>query len=78
MRAVSIDMKRNSSKRLLNEHEVANLCAISVATLQKWRMLRSGPQFLKLGNRVRYRPSDVTAWLNCRTALPPAKTEVHP
>ena len=56
-------MKLNTQQRLLNEHEVADSCSISVLTLRKWRSQRRGPQFVKIGALVRYRPADVDAWI---------------
>ena len=56
-------MKPNTQQRLLNEHEVADSCSISVLTLRKWRSQKRGPQFVKLGVLVRYRPEDVDAWI---------------
>lgn len=40
---------------LLNEHEVAAYLKISVASVRRWRMLRTGPRFVKIGAAVRYR-----------------------
>ena len=56
-------MKLNPQQRLLNEHEVADSCSISVLTLRKWRSQRRGPKYLKIGALVRYRPEDVDAWI---------------
>ena len=56
-------MKLNTPQRLLNEHEVADSCSISVLTLRKWRSQKRGPQFVKIGALVRYRPEDVDAWI---------------
>lgn len=56
-------MKLNTQQRLLNEHEVADSCSISVLTLRKWRSQKRGPQFVKIGALVRYRPEDVDAWI---------------
>lgn len=56
-------MKLNTPQRLLNEHEVADSCSISVLTLRKWRSQRRGPQYVKIGALVRYRPEDVDAWI---------------
>jgi predicted DNA-binding transcriptional regulator AlpA len=66
-------MKPNTQQRLLNEHEVADSCSISVLTLRKWRSQRRGPQFVKIGALVRYRPEDVDAWI---TAQKSAGTEL--
>ena len=54
--------------RLLTEHEVAEQLALSVATMRRWRLFRQGPKWLKLGSAVRYRPEDVKAYLDGRSA----------
>jgi predicted DNA-binding transcriptional regulator AlpA len=51
---------------LLNEHDVARLTSMSVATVRRWRLFGQGPMFIKIGAAVRYRPEDVTAWLSSR------------
>jgi predicted DNA-binding transcriptional regulator AlpA len=48
---------------LLNEFEVARMTGLSVASVRRWRLLRQGPRYLKIGAAVRYRPEDVAAWL---------------
>jgi len=50
--------------RLLNEHDVAEMLDVSVATVRRWRLLRQGPRFLKLGSLCKYKPEDVSAWLD--------------
>ncbi len=56
-------MNQSTSQRLLNERQVADSCSISVLTLRKWRSQKRGPQFVKIGALVRYRPEDVDAWI---------------
>jgi predicted DNA-binding transcriptional regulator AlpA len=56
----------NTLETLLNEHDVARITGLSVASVRRWRLLRLGPQYLKIGSAVRYRPEDVTAWLASR------------
>jgi predicted DNA-binding transcriptional regulator AlpA len=56
----------SSTETLLNEYGVARLTGLSVATVRRWRLLRQGPRYLKLGAAVRYRPEDVAAWLESR------------
>ena len=46
----------------LSEHELAEKWGISHRTLQRWRWLNQGPNYLKIGGRVRYRPEDVDAF----------------
>jgi len=54
---------RNNFEALLNEHDVARLTRLSLASLRRWRLLHRGPKYLKLGSSVRYKPEDVAAWL---------------
>jgi hypothetical protein len=48
---------------LLNEHEYAAVTGESVATARRNRLLGRGCPFVKLGALVRYRPSDVRAYI---------------
>jgi len=48
---------------LLDEHAVAKFFGVSVATIRRWRWLRTGPKFHKLGASVRYRLADLEAYL---------------
>jgi len=56
----------NNVEELLNEHDLARITGMSVATVRRWRLFRQGPKYLKLGAAVRYKPSDVSAWLQAR------------
>ncbi len=59
---------------LLNEHDVARITGLSVASVRRWRLVRQGPKYLKIGAAVRYKPEDVAAWLESR----PTGGEPHP
>jgi predicted DNA-binding transcriptional regulator AlpA len=61
-----METNNNAIESLLNEHDVARLTALSVASVRRWRLLRQGPKFIKLGAAVRYRPEDISAWLRSR------------
>ena len=56
----------NTIETLLNEHDVARITGLSVASVRRWRLLRQGPKYLKIGAAVRYHPADVAAWLKSR------------
>ena len=47
----------------MTEAAVAESLGISKATLYSWRARGAGPRFTKIGRLVRYRSSDVEAWL---------------
>jgi excisionase family DNA binding protein len=52
-----------TANRLLNEKEVAERLAVSVATVRRWRFSGQGPRATKVGASVRYRPADIEAYL---------------
>jgi excisionase family DNA binding protein len=56
---------------LLTEQEVARQIKVSLAALRKWRVEQRGPQFVKVGALVRYRPEDLEEWM---TTLPKGGT----
>jgi excisionase family DNA binding protein len=51
---------------LLTQDEAAELLKLSVRTVERLRVSGTGPKFLKIFRSVRYRPSDVEAWLASR------------
>jgi predicted DNA-binding transcriptional regulator AlpA len=56
----------NAIETLVNEQDVARITGLSVASVRRWRLLRMGPKYLKIGASVRYKPEDVSAWLESR------------
>lgn len=48
---------------LLTEQEVSRQLNVSLAALRRWRLERRGPQFIKVGSLVRYRPEELEQWL---------------
>ena len=61
---------------LLNEHEVAHVIGMSLASVRRWRLLRQGPRYFKIGAACRYKPEDVSAWLESRPTGGGNHTEV--
>lgn len=56
----------NALENLLNEKAVARITGLSVASVRRWRLLRQGPRYIKIGAAVRYKPEDISAWLESR------------
>lgn len=56
--------------RLLNTEQAANLLCLSPRTLESLRLRGGGPEFLKLGKAVRYKPQAINAWIEARRAHP--------
>ena len=52
--------------RLLAIKEVAELLGVPVATLRWWRHKGVGPDSLKIGRMVKYRPIDVDRWVEAQ------------
>ena len=56
-----------ASKELLYERAAADLLDVTPGTLSVWRSTgRYALPFLKVGRKVRYRHSDLLAWLDKR------------
>jgi len=56
---------------LLNEAQTADFLNLSIRTLQAWRIKNVGPRFVRAGRAVRYRRSDLVAWINANTVSAP-------
>jgi predicted DNA-binding transcriptional regulator AlpA len=56
----------NILEALLNEHAVARILGVSLASVRRWRLLRQGPKYIKIGSSVRYKPEDLASWLGSR------------
>lgn len=53
---------RATSVRHLDQDDLARRWRISPRTLERWRWLKTGPKYLKVGGRVLYRLEDVLAY----------------
>ncbi|WP_447941610.1 helix-turn-helix transcriptional regulator [Brevundimonas mediterranea] len=49
---------------LLNTKQVARILGVSHRTLEDWRRKGGGPKFVMFGRMVRYRRSDIAAYLS--------------
>ena len=54
-------------QEVLNERQVQELYGFSIPYLRRARREKRGPRFLKLGKLVRYRRSDIEAYLNAHS-----------
>jgi excisionase family DNA binding protein len=50
-------------ERLWTEQQTADYLQVAVGTLRRWRAEGTGPPSLRAGRTVRYRKTDVDAWL---------------
>ena len=53
----------------LKPREAAEYLRSSTSTLAKARMYKRGPNFVRIGRTVRYRQSDLDAWMSASVAL---------
>lgn len=54
--------------QLLDTKAAAAVLSLSKSTLEKMRVYGDGPKYLKLGRAVRYRETDLQAWVSARSA----------
>jgi predicted DNA-binding transcriptional regulator AlpA len=52
--------------KLLSETEVEVIYGLKRRSLQKWRCVGGGPQFIKVGRSVRYRQKDIEDFIEAR------------
>jgi excisionase family DNA binding protein len=57
------DVGVDSGDRLLSVDDVASLLGVPVATLYAWRYRGTGPRGLRVARHLRYRRSDLDAWI---------------
>jgi predicted DNA-binding transcriptional regulator AlpA len=51
---------------LLSQREAAALLSLSERTLERFRVSGTGPKFVCLGRSIRYRPTDIEAYIASR------------
>jgi excisionase family DNA binding protein len=61
---------------LLEEKELAERLQVSLGTLRTWRTEGKGPRFHRIGQMIRYAPSDVKEWLLSRQGGGETEAEV--
>lgn len=69
-----------SSESLLTPEQAAQMLGLSVKTLATWRSTgRHALPFIRCGARIRYRRSDLAAWLQTRHSMskPDAAGEIE-
>jgi excisionase family DNA binding protein len=57
---------------LLTPQEVASALGIPLQTLYTWRVKQAGPRGIKVGRHLRYRRTDVEAWIEASADDRPA------
>ena len=57
---------QSSSEALFTQKTVAAVLGLTEAWCERMRWCGGGPVFVKLGRSVRYRKSDLVAWINNR------------
>ena len=56
-------MTYQANDKLMTQAEVKEITGLADSTLEQWRLKGKGPRFIKLGRLVRYRTSDVQAYI---------------
>ncbi len=55
---------------LRSPQEVAEYYGVPLATVYKWNSVGTGPRYIRVGRHVRYRQSDIDAWLDSHAVDP--------
>lgn len=62
-----MDQANSAHESLCGEDWLAGYLSITTKAIQAWRTRGGGPKFIKVGRLVRYRKSDVDAWIESRS-----------
>lgn len=57
-------MTEEVMERLIAPEELAELLSVNTGQLAQMRYLGTGPEYVKVGTRVRYAMTDVRTWLD--------------
>jgi excisionase family DNA binding protein len=69
-------VENNGTKvTFLTVADLAQMLSVPVRTIYEWNSVGSGPAYYRVGRYVRYRPSDVKAWLEEQKRNPDSDTE---
>jgi excisionase family DNA binding protein len=63
--------------KLRTAPEVADHLGIPLQTLYQWRTKGAGPRAVKVGRHLRFRQSDVDAWIEAHSDEQPAAFETR-
>lgn len=53
-------------EELLTTEEAANILKLKPRTLDKWRAMQIGPEYIKIGETVRYDPKDIQQFVDTK------------
>ena len=59
-----MDATTQITPTFLTQREVSELLRMPERTLEDWRLMQTGPPYLKLGRLVRYDVQDVLTWVS--------------
>lgn len=62
----------------LTTQEMADALKVHKTTLAKWRMMRKGPPFTRVGHRVFYSVESTRKWLEAQERFPLTEPEGRP
>lgn len=63
----TVSLVTGRAGELVDEASLAARLGISRSTLQSWRYSGRGPRWIKLGRLIRYRVTDIDAYLDANT-----------
>ena len=66
--ATTADERRNTVE-IIEPPTLSSELHIPLATLAQWRYRKVGPPWIRVGRHIRYRRSDVEAWLTAQTEM---------
>lgn len=63
-------MEKTVEDQLLTPEDLAAQTGVPLATVYAWNSYGTGPRRIRVGRHVRYRQSDIDAWLDSNSVEP--------
>ena len=57
---------QNPTENLIPESQFAESLGRSLRSVKRWRQLRCGPAFIRIGKSIYYRPEAIARWLEAQ------------
>lgn len=67
--SITTDKNLEDDERFMPAAELAAMLDVSNATLVRWRRLKEGPTYVRIGNKCCYRVRDVKKWIADNTTV---------
>jgi excisionase family DNA binding protein len=75
-RRINVTTEIRNADPLYTVDETADYLTVGIGSVNYWRHAKTGPKFVRVGKNIRYRQSDLDAWIEERTVSQTTTTPI--